>query len=62
MIARRVKTVLEPWVGATGWAPWVMAPKRARELRALERRVAAARGTVGPPPRTMHKWPHEDLQ
>ena len=62
MIARRVKSVLKPWVSTPAWAPWVTAAKCAREIRALEQRVEAARGAVGPPQRTMHKWQYEDLQ
>ena len=61
MNALRLKTVLRPWVTTRTWAPWAIAPKRTNELRELERRVAAARGTVGSAQRTIQEWPYEDL-
>jgi hypothetical protein len=49
MNAQRSKSNLSPKGAARLWSSWVRSPKVSHELRALQRRVAAARLGVNSP-------------
>ena len=62
MSVPHLKDILTPLVAARAYAPWSPAPKYARELRVLQRRVAAARLGIGWPRRAVRDTRYEDLR
>jgi hypothetical protein len=51
---------LSPRIAAPAWSPRAATPRHSKELRALERRVAAARLGEGSLQRITRQWPTED--
>ena len=57
-----LKHFLSPLVAARGYAPWAITAKHTRELRVLQRRVAAARLGVSWPRQAVRPSLYEDLR
>ena len=62
MSTLHLKQVLSPLVAARSYAPWAISAKYTRELRALQRRVAAARLGVSWPRQAVRPSHYEDLR
>jgi hypothetical protein len=57
-----LRPALSPRTGATSWLHWAASSGNLRQLRALERRVAAARGVEAPPGYATRKRSNNFLQ
>ena len=62
MSTLRLKLLAPHWNAPRLARLWPFAPKLPAELRALQRRLAAARFGVDAPPRPVRQAPYEDLQ
>ena len=62
MKSLRLTEILPSLIAARAWAPWVVAPRGAADLRALQRRVAAARLGGGSHPVKVRERLFDDVQ
>jgi hypothetical protein len=62
MTTLRIKPLASHWSAPRPTWRWPFAPKLPAELRALQRRLAAARFGVDAPRRPVRQAPYEDLQ